>query len=131
LGESPLPVRLDHVVVHVSDWERSNAFYREVLGAELIEGDRGRTHYRLGHQQLNVHGPGSSPQPVARRPAEPGGADLCFVWDGPIESAVDHLRERGVEVIEGPVPRFGGRGEGTSVYFRDPDGSLMELISYE
>jgi catechol 2,3-dioxygenase-like lactoylglutathione lyase family enzyme len=41
-----LPVRIDHVVIHVSDWERSNAFYRDVLGAALIEGDRRRTYYR-------------------------------------------------------------------------------------
>jgi catechol 2,3-dioxygenase-like lactoylglutathione lyase family enzyme len=126
-----LPVRIDHVVIHVSDWERSNAFYREVLGAELIRGNRGRTHYRLGDQQLNVHGPGSEPYPLADRPAEPGGADLCFVWDGPLQEAAAHLERHGVEVIEGPVPRHGGRGDGTSIYFRDPDGSLLELISYE
>ena len=131
-ADRPLPVRLDHLVVQVSDWERSNSFYRDVLGAELIAGDRKRTHYRLaGGQQLNVHGPGSEPHPVAANPAEPGGADLCFVWDGPIETAVDHLAAQRIEVIEGPVPRFGGRGQGTSVYFRDPDGSLLELISYE
>jgi catechol 2,3-dioxygenase-like lactoylglutathione lyase family enzyme len=126
-----LPVRIDHVVVHVSDWERSNAFYTLVLGAELIEQDRGRVSYRLGDQQLNVHGPGSDPQPVAANPGLPGSADLCFVWDGTTQSAIEHLEERGVEVIEGPVPRRGGRDEGTSVYFRDPDGSLLELISYE
>ena len=126
-----LPVRIDHVVVHVSDWERSNAFYTLVLGAELIEQDRGRVSYRLGDQQLNVHGPGSDPQPVAANPGLPGSADLCFVWDGTPQSAIEHLEERGVEVIEGPVPRRGGRDEGTSVYFHDPDGSLLELISYE
>ena len=27
--------------------------------------------------------------------------------------------------------RFGAKGPGTSVYFRDPDGSLMEFMSYE
>ncbi|MGA7334330.1 MAG: VOC family virulence protein, partial [Pseudolabrys sp.] len=26
--------------------------------------------------------------------------------------------------------RFGAKGPGTSVYFRDPDGSLMEFMSY-
>jgi catechol 2,3-dioxygenase-like lactoylglutathione lyase family enzyme len=118
------------VVIHVSGWERSNSFYRDVLCAEVIEGDRGRTHYRFGDQQLNVHGPGSSPDPVPARPAEPGGADLCFAWDGPVDAAMTHLRSRGVDVERGPVPRFGGRGRGTSVYFRDPDGSLLELISY-
>ncbi len=127
-----MPVRLDHVVIHVSDWERSNAFYRDVLGAELVERDGSDArHYRFGDQQLNVHGPGQEPSPVAARPAEPGGADLCFVWDGPIETAARHLEQRGVTVEEGPVTRYGGRGQGTSVYFRDPDGSLLEFLSYE
>jgi catechol 2,3-dioxygenase-like lactoylglutathione lyase family enzyme len=61
----------------------------------------------------------------------PGGSDLCFVWPGSIEDALNHLRDNGVDVEEGPVPRNGGRGKGTSVYFRDPDGSLLEFIVYE
>jgi catechol 2,3-dioxygenase-like lactoylglutathione lyase family enzyme len=123
-------VRLDHVVIAVSDWERSNAFYRDVLGAELVQLDRGRWAYRFGEQQLNVHGPGSTPSPRAQRPVQPGNSDLCFVWSGPIEEAVRHLQEAAVEIEEGPSPRPGAKGEGTSVYFRDPDGSLLELISY-
>jgi catechol 2,3-dioxygenase-like lactoylglutathione lyase family enzyme len=43
---------------------------------------------------------------------------------------VEHLRTRGVDVETGPVARFGARGPGTSVYFRDPDGSLLEFMSY-
>jgi catechol 2,3-dioxygenase-like lactoylglutathione lyase family enzyme len=125
------PLRLDHVVIHVSDWERSNVFYREVLGAELVERGGGPARqYRIGEQQLNVHGPGTKPHPVARNEAGPGGADLCFVWDAPIQEALQHLEQHGVEVEEGPVERFGALGAGTSVYFRDPDGSLLELISY-
>lgn len=124
------PVRLDHCVVAVSDWARSNAFYRDVLGAELVEIGRGRWAYRLGDQQLNVHGPGSTPEPRARDPVRPGNSDLCFVWPGPIEDAVAHLARHGVAVELGPVERDGGRGRGRSVYFRDPDGSLVEFISY-
>lgn len=119
------------MVIAVRDWQRSNDFYRRVLGAELVEIARGRWAYRFGHQQLNVHGPGSSAEPVAREPIRPGNSDLCFVWDGPTEGAIAHLGERGVEIELGPVERTGARGEGTSVYFRDPDGSLLELISYE
>ncbi len=124
-------VRLDHVVIHVSDWTRSNAFYTEVLGAELIGDDpHGPARYRFGEQQLNTHGPGVDPHPVAARPVEPGNSDLCFVWDGPIATAVEHLQSHGVQPEEGPVERSGAKGEGTSVYCRDPDGGLLELISY-
>jgi len=123
-------MRLDHVVIAVSDWNRSNAFYRDVLGAELVELDKGRWAYRFGEQQLNVHGPGSEPHPRAVDPVRPGNSDLCFVWDGPIGEAVEHLQTKGLEIELGPVERTGARGGGTSVYFRDPDGSLLELISY-
>ena len=123
-------VTLDHAVIAVSDWARSNAFYRDVLGAELVSRGDGSYVYRFGEQQLNVHGPGGRPFPVARDPVRPGNSDLCFVWDGPIEAAVDHLRARNVKIEEGPVPRAGARGDGSSVYFRDPDGSLLELIAY-
>jgi catechol 2,3-dioxygenase-like lactoylglutathione lyase family enzyme len=125
-------VRVDHVVIHVSDWTRSNAFYKDVLGAELLgNAPDGPCRYRFGDQQLNAHGPGVDPHPVAARPVEPGNSDLCFAWDGPIESAVEHLQDHGVPIEEGPVARSGARDDGSSVYFRDPDGSLLELISYE
>jgi catechol 2,3-dioxygenase-like lactoylglutathione lyase family enzyme len=114
----------------VSEWERAKRFYSEVLQAELIERPDGGAHFRFGEQQLNVHGPGGDPHPVARIPVAPGGADLCFRWEGPIEEAVAHLERHGVQVEEGPAPRHGARGRGTSVYFRDPDGNLLEFISY-
>jgi catechol 2,3-dioxygenase-like lactoylglutathione lyase family enzyme len=120
---------LDHCVIAVSDWERSNAFYRDVLGAELVARERGWA-YRFGGQQLNVHGPGMSPGPVARLPVRPGNSDLCFVWDGPINGAIAHLAQRSVTLEEGPVERHGACGEGRSIYFRDPDGALLEVISY-
>jgi catechol 2,3-dioxygenase-like lactoylglutathione lyase family enzyme len=122
-------ISLDHCVIAVSDWERSNPFYRDVLGADLIERGPGWA-YRFGAQQLNVHGPGVQGEPVARDPVRPGNSDLCFLWDGPIEAAIEHLRDHGVDVELGPVPRAGARGDGTSVYFRDPDGTLLEFITY-
>jgi catechol 2,3-dioxygenase-like lactoylglutathione lyase family enzyme len=120
---------LDHVVIAVSDWERSNAFYADVIRAEVVPRGPGYV-YRLGDQQLNVHGPGVDPHPVAKDRVRPGNSDVCFRWDGPIESAVEHLRAHGIEIELGPVERHGALGPATSVYFRDPDGSLMEFISY-
>jgi catechol 2,3-dioxygenase-like lactoylglutathione lyase family enzyme len=121
---------LDHCVIAVSDWQRSNDFYRDVVGAELIELTHGRFAYRVGGQQLNVHGPGAEPEPVASDPVRPGNSDICFVWEGSAEAAGEHLRSRGVEIVLGPVERLGAQGVGRSVYFRDPDGSLLEFISY-
>ena len=104
----PLPTKLDHCVIHVSDWQRSNAFYRDVMGAELVQ----------------------RPAEVARLPVQPGNSDLWFEWDGPIEDAAAHLKQHGIAIEAGPMRRFGAKGEGTSLYFRDPDGSLMEFMSY-
>jgi catechol 2,3-dioxygenase-like lactoylglutathione lyase family enzyme len=125
-----LLAKLDHCVIHVSDWAISNPFYRDVLGAELIDGGHGTWSYRFGGEQLNVHGPGVIADPGARIPVAPGNSDLCFEWDGQIADAVEHLERHGVPIEVGPAERSGARGRGTSVYFRDPDGSLMEFISY-
>jgi catechol 2,3-dioxygenase-like lactoylglutathione lyase family enzyme len=122
---------LDHVVIAVAEWERSNAFYRDVLGVEIVEVAYGRYAYVLPDgRRLNVHGPGSTPSPRAIDPVRPGNSDLCFEWSGDVDSALAHLDRHGVAVELGPVERSGARGDGTSVYFRDPDGSLLELIVY-
>ncbi|MCG8348766.1 MAG: VOC family protein [Chloroflexales bacterium] len=125
-----MDIQLDHCVIHVSDWEQSNAFYRDVLGAELVSIGSGWS-YRFGQTQLNCHGPGVDGKPVARVRVMPGGSDLCFVWSGSIDEAISHLQRHNVAIELGPVARFGARGHGTSIYFRDPDGSLMEFISYD
>jgi catechol 2,3-dioxygenase-like lactoylglutathione lyase family enzyme len=122
-------VKLDHCVIHVSDWARSNAYYRDVMGAQLVPRGNGWA-YRFGDTQLNCHGPGVAATPVARLPIEPGNSDLCFVWPGPIDEAAAHLARHGVAIELGPVRRNGARDAGISVYFRDPDGSLLEFISY-
>jgi catechol 2,3-dioxygenase-like lactoylglutathione lyase family enzyme len=122
---------IDHCVIAVSDWERSNAFYAEVLGAEVDQQTENFGHYRFGRWQLNVHGPGFEGINAAL-PVKPGNSDLCFVWPGPIEDAVAHLERHGVEIEAGPLDsQSGALRTGRHVYFRDPDGSLLEFVSYE
>jgi catechol 2,3-dioxygenase-like lactoylglutathione lyase family enzyme len=99
------------------------------MGAELVARPVGYA-YRFGDRQLNVHGPGVQPAEVARIPVAPGNSDLCFEWIGSIADAIAHLQRCSIAVERGPMQRFGAKGAGTSVYFRDPDGSLMEFMSY-
>ena len=127
---SRLRLSLDHCVIAVADWERANDFYARVLGAEIDQKNEHFGHYRFGDWQLNVHGP-TFEGLNARKPVEPGNSDLCFVWEGPIEEAVAHLRANGVAIEAGPLESASGaRGKGRHVYFRDPDGSLLEFVSY-
>ena len=99
-----IPTKLDHCVIHVSDW----AFYTTVLGAELVTRPTGYA-YRFGDKQLNVHGPGVRPAEVARIPVTPGNSDLCFEWAGPITEAIAHLKRCGIAVEAEPMQRFGAR----------------------
>ena len=122
---------IDHCVIAVSDWTRSNGFYRDVLGAVVDQKDDRFGHYRFGTWQLNVHGPGFAGLNAAK-PVRPGNSDLCFVWPGTIEEAVEHLGRCGVEIVAGPLDGDSGAGgRGRHVYFRDPDGSLLEFVSYQ
>jgi catechol 2,3-dioxygenase-like lactoylglutathione lyase family enzyme len=76
-----------------------------------------------------LHQAGQEIAPHAARPV-PGSADLCLVTTTPPDEVIAHFRAQGVPVEEGPVPRTGARGPITSVYFRDPDGNLIEVASY-
>ena len=124
----PLPVTLDHCVIHVTDWERSNAFYTDVLGAELVARPVGFA-YRFGDRQLNVHGPGVAPAEVARLPVLPGNSDLCFEWNGPIADAIAHLERCGVAVEAGPDAAFRRQGRGHERLF-PRSGRLADGIHF-
>jgi len=131
-----MPVRgLDHVAITVADVERTLAFYRRALGAVVLYEDLWRAGripvviLQLGASRLSVHGAAQPAKPHARAPTA-GSADLCFRWDGPLDAAAAQLAAAGVAVEEGPVPRPAADGKaGASLYFRDPDGNLLELLS--
>jgi catechol 2,3-dioxygenase-like lactoylglutathione lyase family enzyme len=121
--------RLDHLVLTVADLEATVDFYTLVLGMTVRAFAGGRLALRFGDQKINLHEAGHELAPRARVPV-PGSADLCFVVEQPLAEWLAHLDELGVAVIEGPVARSGALGPMTSVYFRDPDGNLVEIASY-
>lgn len=121
--------RIDHIVLTVFDLDRTIDFYSRVLGMQPVTFAGGRRGLAFGRQKLNLHQAGREFEPKALKPA-PGAIDLCFVSATPLEQVVEHLRASGIAVIEGPVPRTGALGPMMSVYFRDPDGNLIEVSNY-
>lgn len=121
--------RLDHLVLTVADVDAAARFYTHVLGMRETTFGEGRRALEFGGQKINLHQAGAGHAPFAARPT-PGSADLCFVTASPPEEVMTHLRACGVEIVDGPVPRTGARGPMLSVYFRDPDGNLLEVSTY-
>lgn len=119
---------LDHLVLTVSDILATVFFYSRTLAMEeIIYGD-GRIALSFGQQKINLHLAGEEFEPHAGRP-QPGSADLCFLTSTPLDEVTRHLRNVGVEIIDGPVRRIGATGPLLSIYFRDPDGNLIELAN--
>jgi catechol 2,3-dioxygenase-like lactoylglutathione lyase family enzyme len=129
VAEGPRVVGLDHVVLTVGELEATVDFYTRVMGMSVRAFEGGRLALRFGSQKINLHEAGREFEPHARRPL-PGSADLCFVTEASLEDWLEHLAASGAEVVEGPVRRLGALGPMTSVYFRDPDGNLIEVASY-
>jgi catechol 2,3-dioxygenase-like lactoylglutathione lyase family enzyme len=117
---------LDHLVLTTVDEESCVRFYAGLLGMTLETFGQGRKALRFGNQKINLHIKGKEFEPKAHLPV-PGALDLCFIADRPLDEVIKFLRERGVEIIEGPVPRTGATGPLRSIYLRDPDLNLIEI----
>jgi catechol 2,3-dioxygenase-like lactoylglutathione lyase family enzyme len=120
---------MDHIVLVVADVERSVAWYRDVLGLEALrlgEWRRGEVFFpsvRVKEGTIFDLVVGT------RDPSVRGNVDhFCVV----VESVdLGELGARGsFDVVEGPVTRWGARGDATSLYVRDPDGNVVELRCY-
>jgi catechol 2,3-dioxygenase-like lactoylglutathione lyase family enzyme len=121
--------RIDHIVLTVQDIDRTIEFYERVLGMEPVTFAGGRRALAFGRQKLNLHQAGREFEPKALNPA-PGAIDLCFIASTALEEVIATLKSEGVAIIEGPVAKTGALGPMKSVYFRDPDGNLVEVSNY-
>jgi len=128
---------LDHLVINVSDVARSAEWYRKILGMEIKvfdpgEGKTTRTSLMFGNQKINVRPRHADKvEWFTADHVAVGSDDLCFLTGATPQEVITHLKACGVAIEEGPAAKQGARGTLRSVYCRDPDGSLIEISSYE
>lgn len=122
---------IDHFVLRVADVQATCDFYTRVLGMEVVAfgGARDRRALRFGTHKINLHPADSDWHPRGRDP-HPGGEDFCLITETPMAEVVAHLDACGVAIEVAPSERSGALGPIWSVYFRDPDGNLVEVSNY-
>lgn len=130
---------MDHIVLNMEDDQKMITFYSKVL--------------ELAPERLEEYRAGKVPFPSLRLNSDtiidlfPKEMWQKHVRDGQVRENMNHfclslfkdawekllhrLQESNVALEEGPVQRWGAHGIGTSIYFRDPEGNLIEARHYE
>lgn len=125
--------RLDHIVLTVNDIEETTRFYEKALGLEreFFRGPEGQPRHalRLGNQKINLQDRGTDTPTKAGTPTQ-GAGDFCLIAAVPLDEVLAHLRAENIPIVAGPVARRGALGALRSIYFRDPDGNLVEVGEY-
>ena len=125
--------RVDHLVLTVTDIEASTRFYERALGMrrEFFRGPEGQPRHALlfGSQKINLQDRTTETPTKARVPTF-GSGDFCLIAAVPLDDVIAHLQREQIAIAPGPVARRGALGALRSVYFRDPDGNLVEVSEY-
>ncbi len=125
--------RIDHLVLTVSDIEATTRFYERALGMEreFFRGPEGQPRHALlfGRQKINLQDRATETPTKAAAPAF-GAGDFCLIAAVPLDTVIAHLGTEKIAIAAGPVERRGALGALRSVYFRDPDGNLVEVAEY-
>lgn len=126
---------IDHIVLTVADIAATCAFYEKALGMGVerfrpADGGAERVALKFGRQKINLHQAGAEFKPHARKPVS-GSSDFCLIAATPITQVQAHLISCGVAIELGPAARTGATGKLNSIYFRDPDGNLVEVSNLQ
>ncbi|WP_299083311.1 VOC family protein [uncultured Ruegeria sp.] len=119
----------DHIVLCVHDVDATLEFYERVLGMAVLEERPGKWSLHFGSNKISVQDATDLPRLVEK--TVPGSGNFCVLTDYPMEDVVAQLQSHGVAIVEGPAEKSGAVGKLVSVYFRDPDGNLVEVSNRE
>lgn len=118
-------LRLDHIVLCVTDVQRSIRFYSSLLGMQPREERPGKWSLHFGPNKISLQDAVSAP--AIARETVPGSGNFCLLTSEPVEKLASELLATGIDIVAGPGERDGATGKLLSVYFRDPDGNLVEV----
>ncbi len=115
----------DHIVLCVRNLDATLDFYRSVLGMAAREERPGKWSLHFGSNKISVQDANDLPSLAEK--TVPGSGNFCVLTDEPMEDVIARLQSHSVEIVEGPADKAGAVGKLMSVYFRDPDGNLVEV----
>ncbi|MBI3329554.1 MAG: VOC family protein [Nitrospinae bacterium] len=128
---------MDHIVLNVEDIDRSLNFFTQVLGLETERVEQFHKKevpfpsVRVSPETVIDLFPMKPGEALARGPGLQNLNHFTMVVEAAdFEAFQKHLGEHGVTIEEGPGRRWGARGYGMSVYFKDPDGNRIEVRCY-
>lgn len=118
---------VDYTVIITRDMDQMQRFYEKVLGFRLERSLSENWHeYRVGNTILALSAPGLTREDA---PVPPGTAALQLAFRVPVatvDACAAELNEKGVPIVSPPTDRdFGHR----TLFFRDPDGNLLEIYA--
>ena len=117
----------DHIVLSCNDVPAVVDFYRDVLGCRVGEERPGKWAIWFGTNKISLQDEANKP-PMAIHTL-PGTGNFCVLADTPVAEVAEELRAAGVEILTGPTEKVGATGPILSVYFRDPEGNLVEICN--
>ncbi|HET6821040.1 MAG TPA: VOC family protein [Anaerolineales bacterium] len=116
---------IDHIVLCVRDVARTITFYEKALGMQPRQERPGKWSLHFGSNKISLQD-AMTPPDIARHTV-PGSGNFCVLTDDSVEELASALRGLGIEILAGPTEREGATGRLLSIYFRDPDGNLVEV----